>query len=112
MEGATRIDAAPCKIADLPAGRNHHWTKALVASPDGAKLYVGVGSNSNVAENGMDEEVGRAAVLEIDPATGVRRLYASGLRNPTVLPFRLAAACCTPSSTSATRLAAISCPIT
>lgn len=80
--GQTRITAAPVRIADLPAGRNHHWTKSLVASPDGSKLYVGVGSNSNVGENGLDEEVDRAAVLEIDPATGARRVFASGLRNP------------------------------
>jgi glucose/arabinose dehydrogenase len=80
--GATRIDAAPRKIADLPSGRNHHWTKSLVASADGSKLYVGVGSNSNVAEHGMDEEVDRAAILEIDAATGASRVFASGLRNP------------------------------
>lgn len=80
--GQTRIDAAATKIADLPAGRNHHWTKSLVANPDGSRLYVGVGSNSNVGENGLDEEVDRAAILEIDPATGTRRIYASGLRNP------------------------------
>jgi glucose/arabinose dehydrogenase len=80
--GQTRIDAAGTRVADLPAGRNHHWTKSLVASPDGSRLYVGVGSNSNVGENGLDEEVDRAAILEIDPATGARRVYASGLRNP------------------------------
>lgn len=80
--GQTRIDAAATKVVDLPAGRNHHWTKSLVASPDGSRLYVGVGSNSNVGENGLDEEVDRAAILEIDPATGMRRVYASGLRNP------------------------------
>jgi glucose/arabinose dehydrogenase len=82
QEGATRIDASPRKIADLPAGRNHHWTKSLVASRDGSRLYVGVGSNSNVAEHGMGEEQNRAAILEIDPATGATRLFASGLRNP------------------------------
>lgn len=80
--GQTQISAPLTRIADLPAGRNHHWTKSLVASPDGSRLYVGVGSNSNVAENGLDEEVDRAAILEIDPATGARRVYASGLRNP------------------------------
>jgi glucose/arabinose dehydrogenase len=80
--GQTRIAVAARKVADLPAGRNHHWTKSLVASPDGSRLYVGVGSNSNIGENGLDEEVDRAAVLEIDPATGARRVYASGLRNP------------------------------
>jgi glucose/arabinose dehydrogenase len=81
-EGATRIDALPRTVAPLPAGRNHHWTKSLVASPDGSRLYVGVGSNSNVAEHGMAEEKNRAAILEIDPATGATRLFASGLRNP------------------------------
>lgn len=80
--GQTQISAALVKVADLPAGRNHHWTKSLVASPDGSRLYVGVGSNSNVAENGLEEEVDRAAVLEIDPVTGARRVYGSGLRNP------------------------------
>ncbi|RZJ16700.1 MAG: sorbosone dehydrogenase family protein, partial [Brevundimonas sp.] len=85
--GQTRIDAAPAHVADLPAGRNHHWTKSLVASPDGSRLYVGVGSNSNIGENGLDEEVDRAAILEIDPATGARRVYASGLRNPVGLAW-------------------------
>ncbi|RYG10035.1 MAG: sorbosone dehydrogenase family protein, partial [Caulobacteraceae bacterium] len=80
--GQTRIEATGRKVADLPSGRNHHWTKSLVASADGSRLYVGVGSNSNIAENGLDEEIERAAILEIDPATGARRLYASGLRNP------------------------------
>jgi glucose/arabinose dehydrogenase len=74
---------APRVLTDLPAGtRNHHWTKALIASPDGTKLYATVGSNSNVAENGMAEEEGRAAIWEIDRASGAKRLYASGLRNP------------------------------
>ncbi|SJM60042.1 L-sorbosone dehydrogenase [Brevundimonas diminuta 3F5N] len=85
--GQTRIDAAPVKVADLPAGRNHHWTKSLVASADGTKLYVGVGSNSNIGENGLDEEVDRAAILEIDAATGARRVFASGLRNPVGLAW-------------------------
>jgi glucose/arabinose dehydrogenase len=80
--GETAISAAPVKVADLPAGRNHHWTKSLVASPDGSKLYVGVGSNSNIAEHGLDEEVNRAAILEIDAASGATRVFASGLRNP------------------------------
>ncbi|WP_313004966.1 sorbosone dehydrogenase family protein [Brevundimonas sp.] len=80
--GQTQITATPVKVADLPAGRNHHWTKSLIASADGSRLYVGVGSNSNVGENGLEEEVDRAAVLEIDPATGARRVFASGLRNP------------------------------
>ncbi|MES2539627.1 MAG: sorbosone dehydrogenase family protein [Pseudomonadota bacterium] len=80
--GQTQITAPATKIADLPAGRNHHWTKSLVASADGTKLYVGVGSNSNIGENGMDEEEGRAAIHEIDIATGAQRIFASGLRNP------------------------------
>ncbi|MGY6272518.1 PQQ-dependent sugar dehydrogenase [Achromobacter denitrificans] len=80
--GQLRIDAPGDKIADLPAGINHHWTKNLLASPDGGKLYVSVGSNSNVGENGMDAEEGRAAIWEIDLASGAKRLYATGLRNP------------------------------
>jgi glucose/arabinose dehydrogenase len=81
--GATRITAAGTKVADLPAGpRNHHWTKNILASRDGSKLYATVGSNSNVAENGMQAEEGRAAIWEIDLATGNKRLFASGLRNP------------------------------
>lgn len=80
--GQTRIDAAPRTVVALPAQRNHHWTKSLVASPDGSRLYVGVGSNSNIGENGLEEEAGRAAIWEIDPATGAHRIFASGLRNP------------------------------
>ncbi|WP_322514619.1 sorbosone dehydrogenase family protein [Rhodopseudomonas palustris] len=81
--GDTRITTAGEKLADLPAGpRNHHWTKDLIASRDGTKLYATSGSNSNAAEHGMDEEINRAAVLEIDRATGATRLFASGLRNP------------------------------
>jgi glucose/arabinose dehydrogenase len=83
---ADAIVAAPRTIARLPAERNHHWTKSLAAGPDG-KLYVGVGSNSNVAERGMHEEEGRAAVWQIDPATGATRLYATGLRNPVGIDF-------------------------
>ncbi|CAA0096619.1 Uncharacterised protein [Starkeya nomas] len=81
-QGATRVTAPGEKLADLPAGRNHHWTKSLLASLDGSKLYLGVGSNSNVGENGMEEEERRAAVLEIDVASGASRVFASGLRNP------------------------------
>jgi glucose/arabinose dehydrogenase len=84
---ATGITAAPRLITALPAQRNHHWTKSLVASPDGRRLYVGIGSNSNVAEHGMFEEEGRAAIWEIDPATGGHRIFASGLRNPVGLDF-------------------------
>ena len=80
--GETRIAPAGTKLADLPAGpRNHHWTKTIVAGPDGTRLYASVGSNSNVAEHGMAEEEGRAAIWEIDRATGARRLFATGLRN-------------------------------
>ena len=85
--GETRITAAPVKLTDLPAQRNHHWTKSLVASPDGSKLYVGVGSNSNVADHGMAEESHRANILEIDRMTGVSRVYAAGLRNPVGLAW-------------------------
>jgi glucose/arabinose dehydrogenase len=87
-EGDTRITAAPAKVADLPAGtRNHHWTKSLIASRDCSKLYVGVGSNSNVAEHGLTEENERAAILEIDRATGQSRVFAFGLRNPVGLAW-------------------------
>jgi hypothetical protein len=82
-EGETRISAAGEKVVDLPAGDpNRHWTKSLVASPDGRRLYVGVGSNSDHAENGLEKEEGRAAIWEVDPKTGAHRIYASGLRNP------------------------------
>jgi glucose/arabinose dehydrogenase len=83
VEGQTQIAAPATKVVDLPGGRlNHHWTKSLIASPDGSKLYVGVGSNSNVAENGIAQEEGRAAIWEIDPKAGTHRIFASGLRNP------------------------------
>ncbi len=82
-EGQTHIDAAGSKLVDLPAGPiNHHWTKNLIASPDGTKLYATVGSNSNVGENGLAAEEGRAAIWEIDRVTGAHRVFASGLRNP------------------------------
>jgi glucose/arabinose dehydrogenase len=82
-EGQTRIDAKGEKVADLPAGPlNHHWTKNLIASRDGTKLYVTTGSNSDHAENGMEKEERRAAILEVDIATGQSRVFASGLRNP------------------------------
>jgi len=87
-EGATRIDSPGEKLVDLPAGpRNHHWTKNLIASPDGKRLYVTVGSNSNVAEHGMKEEAGRAAIWEVDTASGAHRVLASGLRNPNGLAW-------------------------
>ena len=86
--GQTRITDNGTKVADLPGGPlNHHWTKNLVASQDGRKLYVSVGSNSNVGENGIDKEEGRAAIWEIDTKTGAHRVFASGLRNPNGLAF-------------------------
>jgi glucose/arabinose dehydrogenase len=86
--GDTRVGGAPVKVVDLPAGPiNHHWTKSLTASPDGSKLYVGVGSNSNAMERGLDEEMNRAAIWEVDPSTGAFKVFASGLRNPNGLTF-------------------------
>lgn len=80
--GDTHITVAGIKVVDLPAGPiNHHWTKNLIANPDGSKLYVTIGSNSNVAERGMDVEAGRAAIWEVDTKTGTHRIFASGLRN-------------------------------
>jgi glucose/arabinose dehydrogenase len=88
IPGQTRITEPGVVLTDLPAGPiNHHWTKSLTASPDGSRLYVGVGSNSNVTENGIAVEEGRAAVWEVDRATGFKRILASGLRNPTGLAF-------------------------
>ena len=82
-EGDTAITTAGTRLTELPAGNiNHHWTKNLVASPDGQKLYATVGSNSNIGENGMAAEQGRAAIWEIDRASGDKRLFANGLRNP------------------------------
>ena len=81
--GDTQITAVGSKVTDLPAGPiNHHWTKSLAASADGQHLYVGVGSNSNVGENGLEVEKDRASIWEIDPKTGSHRIFASGLRNP------------------------------
>jgi hypothetical protein len=81
--GQTQITAPGTRVVDLPGGRlNHHWTKNVVATADGSRLYVAVGSNSNVAEHGMEKEEGRAAIWEVDPATGSHRVFASGLRNP------------------------------
>jgi glucose/arabinose dehydrogenase len=81
--GDTQIGAPGVQVVDLPAGTiNHHWTKNVIASRDGSRLYVTVGSNSNAAENGIDNETNRAAILEVDPASGRSRLFASGMRNP------------------------------
>ena len=85
--GDTQITATGVEIADLPGTLNHHWTKALLASADGSKLYVGVGSNSNVGENGLEVEYRRAVILEVDLATRASRIYASGIRNPTGLQW-------------------------
>ena len=87
-EGTTQIQTPGVKVADLPAGRiNHHWTKNLIASADGSKLFVTVGSNSNVAENGIAAEEGRAAIWEVDVRSGQHRVFASGLRNPNGLAW-------------------------
>ena len=87
-DGATAIKSQPIKVVDLPGGTlNHHWTKNVIASKDGSKLYVTVGSNSNVGENGMDQEEGRAAIWEVDRATGNHRIFASGIRNPNGLAW-------------------------
>ena len=82
-DGDTKASGPVTKVADLPGGPlNHHWTKGLLASADGSRLYVSVGSNSNVAEHGMQYETGRAAIWEFDRASGTGRVFASGLRNP------------------------------
>jgi glucose/arabinose dehydrogenase len=86
--GQTQITDPGVKLCDLPGGPiDHHWTKSLTASPDGSKLYAGVGSNSNITENGIAVEIGRAAIWQIDRATGAHREYATGLRNPNGLQF-------------------------
>jgi glucose/arabinose dehydrogenase len=86
--GETHLSGPGTKIVDLPAGPiNHHWTKNLLASADGRKLYVTVGSNSNVGENGIAAEAGRAAIWEIDLESGAHRVFASGLRNPNGLAW-------------------------
>lgn len=83
QEGATKITAPGTKVLDLPAGKlNHHWTKNVIANPAGTKLYISVGSNSNVAENGIEQEQSRAQILEFDIATGKAKPFATGLRNP------------------------------
>jgi glucose/arabinose dehydrogenase len=86
--GETKITGPGTLLTPLPGGPiDHHWTKSLTASPDGSKLYAGVGSNSNITENGIEAEKDRAAIWEIDRATGAHRLYATGLRNPNGLTF-------------------------
>jgi len=86
--GQTQITDPGVKLCDLPGGPiDHHWTKSLTASPDGSELYAGVGSNSNITENGIQAEVGRASIWQIDRTTGAHREYATGLRNPNGLQF-------------------------
>src|SRR5690606_13031359 len=87
-EGQTRASAEPVEVTKLPSEINHHWTKAMTASPDGRFLYVGIGSNSNITERGMTAEVDRAMVWRIDPQTGMHSPYATGLRNPTALAIQ------------------------
>ena len=88
QDGQTSITAPGTKVTDLPGGPiDHHWTKALLASRDGSKLYVGIGSNSNIGENGIGAEYERAAIWEVDRATGAHRIFASGIRNPTGLQW-------------------------
>ncbi|RRV42174.1 sorbosone dehydrogenase family protein [Pseudomonas sp. p106] len=88
QEGQTQAGGPPTKVTDLPAQINHHWTKALTISPDGHYLYVGIGSNSNITERGMEAEVDRAMVWQVDAATGAHKPYATGLRNPTALTIQ------------------------
>jgi hypothetical protein len=87
-EGDTKLTAEGTTLTQLPGGPiDHHWTKSLIASEDGSLLYVGVGSNSNITENGMEAEKNRAAIWEVDRATGRWRIFASGLRNPNGLSW-------------------------
>ena len=86
--GQTRASGPPTIVTKLPSAINHHWTKALTASPDGRFLYVGIGSNSNIGERGMAVEEDRAMIWQVDAQTGASRRYATGLRNPTALTFQ------------------------
>lgn len=88
QDGQSAATGPAVKVTDLPAQINHHWTKALTASADGRFLYVGIGSNSNIGERGMEVEENRAVVWEVDAQTGAHRLYATGLRNPTALAIQ------------------------
>ena len=86
--GDTTITAGPVKVLDLPAGkRNHHWTKNVIASADGTKLYIAIGSNSNAGENGIEAEANRARIWEYDIKSGSHRDFATGLRNPVGLAW-------------------------
>jgi glucose/arabinose dehydrogenase len=87
-DGQTREQGAGTKVFDLPGGPiNHHWTKNIIASPDGSKLYATVGSNSNVGENGIAAEAGRAEIMEFALPAGPGRAFATGLRNPNGMDF-------------------------
>ena len=88
QDGQTQASAAPTKVTDLPKEINHHWTKAMTISPDGRYLYVGIGSNSNIGERGMEVEADRALVWQIDAESGMHKPYATGLRNPTALTIQ------------------------
>ncbi|MCF6783083.1 PQQ-dependent sugar dehydrogenase [Stutzerimonas stutzeri] len=88
QDGQTEASGPPVKVTDLPSAINHHWTKALTISPDGRFLYVGIGSNSNITERGMEAEVDRALVWQINAETGAYKPYATGLRNPTALAIQ------------------------
>ncbi|MDH4574082.1 PQQ-dependent sugar dehydrogenase [Salinicola acroporae] len=88
QQGQTQASGEPELVTPLPAEINHHWTKALTASADGQTLYVGIGSNSNITERGMEAEVDRAEIWAIDPETGAHRAYATGVRNPTALTIQ------------------------
>ncbi|WP_105383580.1 PQQ-dependent sugar dehydrogenase [Neorhizobium alkalisoli] len=86
--GQIQAGAPPVKVTDLPSAINHHWTKAMTASADGRFLFVGIGSNSNITERGMDAEVDRAVVWQVEARSGAHRSYATGLRNPTALAIQ------------------------
>ncbi|WP_028695087.1 PQQ-dependent sugar dehydrogenase [Pseudomonas cremoricolorata] len=88
QDGQTQASAAPTKLVDLPSAINHHWTKAMTISPDGRYLYVGIGSNSNIGERGMEVETDRAMIWQIDAETGMHKPFATGVRNPTALTIQ------------------------
>ena len=88
QDGQTEASGPPTQVAELPSEINHHWTKALTISPDGQYLYVGIGSNSNITERGMEAEIDRAMVWQINADTGAYKPYATGLRNPTALAIQ------------------------
>lgn len=88
QDGQTEASSPPTQVAELPSEINHHWTKALTMSPDGQYLYVGIGSNSNITERGMEAEIDRAMVWQINAETGAYKPYATGLRNPTALAIQ------------------------